>query len=150
MDDSRAADAPHPIAPTLPDPLGAPPNGFTPLRLVLQPTGDSVELTRVHAVVGRHSDADVRLPLPDVSRRHCRLAYLDGYWHLHDLKSLNGTFLNNQMVDHALVRHGDILRIGGFTFEVDLAGTRREPADRASDDNVLLSITRALPSARAG
>src|SRR5689334_11928171 len=51
-----------------------------PLRLILLPSGMIVDLTEAEVIVGRHSDADVRLPLPDVSRRHCRFVWCDGAW----------------------------------------------------------------------
>jgi pSer/pThr/pTyr-binding forkhead associated (FHA) protein len=130
MDDQRA----DPGAP------GLPPD-FVPLRLVLQATGSAVELTRVDMVLGRHSEADVRLPLPDVSRRHCQVVFRQGAWHVRDLKSLNGTFLNDVPVQEAMVCHGDTLRVGGFIFSVEL-GSARSP----HKDEVVLALTPILPT----
>jgi pSer/pThr/pTyr-binding forkhead associated (FHA) protein len=90
------------------------------LRLVLQSTGESVEVTHSEAVIGRHSQADVRLPSLDVSRRHCRLVHDEGVWQVVDLRSLNGVFLNGEQVLRAPLAQGDLLRIGGFSFAVDL------------------------------
>src|SRR5258707_482200 len=72
-----------------------------PLRLVLQPSGLQIELTGPEMLLGRHSSADIRLPLPDVSRRHCRFVFLDGRWQVFDLNSLNGVFVNDQPVAQA-------------------------------------------------
>jgi pSer/pThr/pTyr-binding forkhead associated (FHA) protein len=121
------------------------PANFVPLRLVLQESGVTVELTRPDMLLGRHSEADIRLPLPDVSRRHCRFVFTDGCWHVHDLKSLNGTFLNDEAVEHALVCHGDTVRVGGFTFEADLSNTAQSGEVLRASEGVLLSISRALP-----
>ena len=96
------------------------PPTFLPLRLRLQPGGQTVELTTPNAVIGRHTDADLRLPLPDVSRRHCRCFFADGSWQIVDLNSLNGIYVNGERVQQADLHHGDVLGIGGFTFEVDL------------------------------
>jgi pSer/pThr/pTyr-binding forkhead associated (FHA) protein len=93
-----------------------------PLRLRLRPGRVAVELTRSGLVLGRHSSADVRLPLPDVSRRHCRFDYEGGRWRVIDLDSLNGIFVNDAPVREADLRHRDRLRIGGFLFDVDLGG----------------------------
>jgi pSer/pThr/pTyr-binding forkhead associated (FHA) protein len=98
------------------------PPDFVPLRLFLQPGGAMVEVTRTDTLVGRHTDADVRLPLPDVSRHHCRLVWLDGRWQVLDLNSLNGVFVNDQQVRQAALQAGDLLRIGGFVFRVELDG----------------------------
>jgi len=145
MDDSRheAAGLPDSVARPARDP-GALPADFVPLRLVLQPSGVALELTRPDMVLGRHSEADVRLPLPDVSRRHCQFTFHAGAWHVRDLKSLNGTFVNGQPVEEAPVCHGDTLRVGGFTFAVDLAGGAADGTLRQPDIDALLRLTRAL------
>lgn len=96
------------------------PADFVPMRLVLQPSGASVEVNRPNMLIGRHSDADLRLPLPDVSRRHCRLEFVEGCWQVIDLHSLNGVFVNGEQVMQAPLEAGDQLRIGGFTFVVEL------------------------------
>jgi pSer/pThr/pTyr-binding forkhead associated (FHA) protein len=116
-----------------------------PLRLVLQPTGMVLTLTRPDMLVGRHSACDVRLPLPDVSRRHCRFVHADGRWEVVDLNSLNGVFVNDEAVrQRAEVRQGDRVRIGGFTFAVELAPAA-PPAE--ADDPLLRRIIHTLPRA---
>jgi hypothetical protein len=128
-----------------PDPETPP--DFHPLRLVLRPSGYSIELTRPDMVLGRHSEADIRLPLPDVSRRHCRFAFLDGLWQAFDLNSLNGTHVNGQPIKQIVLKHGDTLRMGGFTFEVQLR--RSHPTiqlpPRPAGDDMLNRIVEALP-----
>jgi pSer/pThr/pTyr-binding forkhead associated (FHA) protein len=94
-----------------------------PLRLVLEPSGASVRLTTADTLVGRHSTADLRLPLPDVSRRHCRFLWKDGRWQVIDLHSLNGVYVNGELVREATLQAGDRVRLGGFTFRVDLAAS---------------------------
>jgi len=128
-----------------PETTGPPPvdaDEFTPLRLVLQPTGAVVEVNQSDVIVGRHSGADVRLPLPDISRRHCRLFHADGRWQVVDLDSLNGVWVNDESVDQAVLKQGDMLRLGGFTFAVDLS---KPSADDADNGGVLRSIFSALP-----
>ena len=122
--------------------------GWVPLRLVLLPGGQFVECPRPDVVIGRHSHADIRLPLPDVSRRHCRLVFAAGAWQVIDLNSLNGVFVNGEKVERATLRHRDQLRLGGFTLEVDLE--RGEATVGLSDgerppEGVLRSIADALP-----
>jgi pSer/pThr/pTyr-binding forkhead associated (FHA) protein len=103
--------------------------GFAPLRLVLQPSGMVLELKLPDTLIGRHSDADVRLPLPDVSRHHCRFQWIEGKWQVVDLKSLNGVFVNDKLVPKALLQQGDRVRIGGFTFLVDLGVSEEGGSD---------------------
>jgi len=93
-----------------------------------------VELTRPDVLVGRHSDVDLRLPLPDVSRRHCRFVYGNGNWVVMDLNSLNGVFVNDEPVAQATLKQGDRVRIGGFVFAVDLSCDRpTENQPKAAD-----------------
>jgi pSer/pThr/pTyr-binding forkhead associated (FHA) protein len=94
-----------------------------------------VELTRPDMLVGRHSEADIRLPLPDVSRRHCRFLFVAGSWQVHDLNSLNGVFVNDQQVQQTVVHSGDRIRIGGFTFTVEIEKvTQPDPSSQLVND----------------
>jgi anti-anti-sigma factor len=56
-----------------------------------------------------------------VSHRHCALLIRDNRVLIQDLKSTNGTFVNNQLVrgDRAL-QHGDWLRVGPLDFDVEI------------------------------
>lgn len=121
------------------------PEPFYPLRLVLYPGGWSTELTLPDMIMGRHSTADVRLHLPDVSRRHCRFVFRDGSWHVFDLQSMNGLFVNDERVEEAVLHDLDLVRIGSYTFEVHLepkVGTVPLPANGL---RTLESIAEALP-----
>jgi pSer/pThr/pTyr-binding forkhead associated (FHA) protein len=115
------------------------PAGFCPLRLVLQPGGASIDVNQPSMLVGRHTDCDVRLPLPDVSRRHCRLQFADGGWQVVDLGSLNGIQVNGKQVPQAPLVQGDLLRIGSFTFTVELA-----PAQGPASSDHVQSILQTL------
>lgn len=94
---------------------------FVPLRLVLHPGGATIDVDGPDVLVGRHTECDVRLPLPDVSRRHCRLQFIEGGWQVIDLSSLNGTQVNGEPITQASLNKGDKLKVGGFVFEVELA-----------------------------
>jgi pSer/pThr/pTyr-binding forkhead associated (FHA) protein len=142
MDESRPPHSDEGPPPPEPAPTdGGAAAAFRPLRLVLQPTGTTVDLDRPDMVLGRHSEADVRLPLPDVSRRHCRFVFTAEGWRVEDLGSLNGVHVNDVPVQQAPLRHGDLVRIGGFTFAVDLGG----PGPGEESDNTLRAILRKLP-----
>ncbi len=71
-------------------------------------------------VVGRAQGVDVRVPSPEVSRRHCLFRLRDGYVTVEDLDSSNGTLLNKIPVcGREIVRPGDLLGIGPVTFVVE-------------------------------
>jgi pSer/pThr/pTyr-binding forkhead associated (FHA) protein len=129
MDDVHAPyEADRPCGPRLAnEPEIELPADFVPLRLLLQPGGLCVELNKPDMLIGRHSTADVRLSLPDISRRHCRFTFSDGSWRVFDLSSLNGVFVNGERLHEATVFHGDRVRLGSLTFEVELTPTPAQP-----------------------
>src|SRR5690606_6886301 len=63
-----------------------------------------------------------RIPLGDVSRKHCRLVKDNGELRVEDLGSSNGTFHNGQRVQEAVLEPGDALQIGPVTFVVQVEG----------------------------
>ncbi|HEX2974108.1 MAG TPA: FHA domain-containing protein [Tepidisphaeraceae bacterium] len=76
--------------------------------------------------IGRREDCDIRIPLGEVSRKHCRLIMQGDALRLEDLGSSNGTFLNGQRVQESVVQPGDRLQIGPVAFTVQINGV---PAD---------------------
>jgi pSer/pThr/pTyr-binding forkhead associated (FHA) protein len=126
-----------------------------PLRLVLEAGALAIELTEPDMVLGRHSAADIRLPLPDVSRRHCRFVYTGGHWQVIDLQSLNGVWVNDQPVQRAPLYPGDRLRIGELVFTVELpapaeAVDEEQPPPPALYDLFRASTAKPQPRRRAG
>lgn len=66
--------------------------------------------------VGRHPDSDVFLDDVTVSRRHAGFLRREGTYELVDSGSLNGTYVNSDRVEAALLSTGDEVRLGKFTF----------------------------------
>jgi pSer/pThr/pTyr-binding forkhead associated (FHA) protein len=71
--------------------------------------------------VGRAPRADFILDVALVSRLHCRLTAGDDNLEVVDLKSTNGTFVNDKRIDAASLVVGDRLRIGRVELTVDRA-----------------------------
>jgi pSer/pThr/pTyr-binding forkhead associated (FHA) protein len=95
------------------------PAGFRPLGLLLEPVGLRIEVVKPVAVIGRHSQAEVRLALPDISRRHCQLVFENREWRIYDLDSLNGVFVNGERMQEATLYDGDHLQLGTFIFRIE-------------------------------
>ncbi len=68
--------------------------------------------------IGSQSGNDIVLPLKDVSRRHAVLKVLDGYCHVTDLKSKNGTFVGGRPADSADFRFGETVRLSSASLVV--------------------------------
>ncbi len=76
--------------------------------------------------VGRDPAADVYVDNPGVSRDHFRLEKTEeGEYRVVDLGSANGTFVNDQMVNAALVHNNDVVRFGKYTLWVGYEQDRR-------------------------
>ena len=63
---------------------------------------------------GRHQDSDIFLDDISVSRRHATFTRTAEGIVVKDLGSLNGTYVNRDLVDEMLLRHGDEVQIGKF------------------------------------
>lgn len=86
----------------------------------------SFSIVRDMTVVGRREDCDLRIPLGEVSRKHCRIMKEGESIRLEDLGSSNGTFHNGQRSREANLAAGDTIQIGPVTFMVQIDGV---PAD---------------------
>jgi pSer/pThr/pTyr-binding forkhead associated (FHA) protein len=83
--------------------------------------GGSYRFTRPEVSVGRQPGSDLNLEDGAISARHARLAFHHGQWWAEDLRSRNGTFLNDERLTTALVlATGDELRFGSLAFRVEI------------------------------
>jgi hypothetical protein len=108
----------HPLPPAIPP--GA-------MLRVRPPAGAPREVPLVgHPVtIGRAADADVVVGDPLVSRRHARLAPRAGRLVLTDLGSTNGTRVNGDVVQEAVVGPGDRIEMGATHLEIVVPGGGR-------------------------
>lgn len=72
---------------------------------------------------GRHPDSDIFLDDVTVSRRHAEFRQEEGDFQVVDVGSLNGTYVNREPVDSAVLANGDEVQIGKFRL-VFLTGPR--------------------------
>lgn len=62
--------------------------------------------------LGRHISNDLQLDDDRASRMHARLLYRADHWHVEDCGSLNGTYVNSQVIQQTVLESGDLIRIG--------------------------------------
>jgi len=68
-------------------------------------------------VIGRDpGGTGVKIADPRCSRRHAVLSFRNGKWHLKDLGSKNGSWVNNERIEEQSLEPGDIVRIGHAEF----------------------------------
>ena len=77
---------------------------------------------------GRHPDSDIFLDDVTVSRKHAEFVRESGGFRMHDVGSLNGTYVNRDRVDDALLAAGDEVQIGKYrmTFHPSPASHARD------------------------
>jgi hypothetical protein len=85
--------------------------GVTHVLLVDGP-GTRHELTTGRNVIGRGTDADIRLPDTGVSRKHVDVVLDGGTAIAEDLGSTNGTLVNGRRITRQPLADGDVIRIG--------------------------------------
>lgn len=89
-------------------------------RLVFADGSGSIAINKSDAVIGRHSDDDVRIPDLRISRHHARLTNADGRYEIQNLTSLrsepNPLFVNEIEKERAELHDGDEISLGGVKF----------------------------------
>ncbi|QDU96459.1 ATP-binding protein [Lignipirellula cremea] len=91
--------------------------------------GKTYPLEEDSLVIGRHRTCDVVIGSDTVSRRHTRIFSQDGGFYVEDLKSTNGTFLNDVQVRRPRrLKDGDVIRVNRFALLFD-AEQHRDTAD---------------------
>ncbi|WP_298864997.1 FHA domain-containing protein, partial [uncultured Gimesia sp.] len=86
--------------------------------------GKTLKLPERTITIGRELECDIRVADSDVSRMHCELVPREGELYVVDLKSRNGTCVNDIPIQEETQLHsGDQLRVGPMVFE--LVGTKK-------------------------
>lgn len=71
------------------------------------------EIGSFSLTIGRRPDNNIVLSSTAASGRHAVVGYESGRYYVEDLKTANGTQLNGKPVTRALLKHGDLIGIGG-------------------------------------
>ena len=77
-------------------------------------SGSRYALDEPLVTAGRHPDSVIFLDDITVSRRHAEVRQVEGGYQVADVGSLNGTYLNRERVEAAMLSDGDELQIGTF------------------------------------
>jgi hypothetical protein len=80
--------------------------------LVVDGPGTRHQLSTGRNVIGRGTDADIRLPDTGVSRKHVDIVLEGGVATAEDLGSTNGTLVNGRRISRQPLADGDVIRIG--------------------------------------
>ena len=87
--------------------------------------GKLLPLEGASMVLGRHPACDIVLESASVSRQHARIVNVDGRFHIEDLNSRNGTYLNGLPIDQQqLLNENDEIGICDLSFVFHLGPPR--------------------------
>lgn len=102
-------------------------------------------VVKPRTLIGRTNSCDLRIPVPDVSRKHCELVLEDGELVLRDLESSNGTFCNKNRVQEIELEPGDNVTVGPVNFVVQIDGEPGEVAAMPTVPGGVESAAGGLP-----
>ncbi|BDM73510.1 hypothetical protein HEK616_69970 [Streptomyces nigrescens] len=95
-------------------PPGAGPQPYAQTRRWIEINGTRHQISRPTLVLGRSTDADVRIDDPGVSRRHCEIR-VGTPPTIQDLGSTNGIVVDGQHTTRASLRDGSRIVVGSTT-----------------------------------
>lgn len=103
--------------------------------LVGKQKGREIPLPDALFIIGRDPLCHLRPHSSLVSRRHCAVARWGGRILVRDLKSANGTFLNQKKITNQVeVQNGDVLDVGNLSFSFSIVRDENEPVQELNDD----------------
>jgi len=74
-------------------------------------------------IIGRSPEADIRIPLNEISRSHCELSLNGSKASIKDLGSSNGTYVNeSRIAAETALKAGDRITVGPVLFVVQIDG----------------------------
>lgn len=89
--------------------------------------GDEYECKEKDTVIGRSSSNDIVIEDEGVSRKHCVIEPATNSYLLKDLKSTNGTFLNDKKVASPIIlKHSDKITVGKTVLQFIITEEGRE------------------------
>jgi pSer/pThr/pTyr-binding forkhead associated (FHA) protein len=106
------------LEPTLDSPPVQTPNDRAPVAMLVvrqgPKRGSRIALDGARTTIGRHPESDIFLDDITVSRRHAEILRGADFFEVCDVGSLNGTYVNQVLVERAPLGDGDEVQVGKF------------------------------------
>ena len=90
--------------------------------------GSHYEFADGRVLVGRGEECQVRLNQGSISRQHAAFSQINGVWHVEDLNSQNGVFVEDEQVSRAALRGDCAVRFGTINTRFELGATNAAAA----------------------
>ena len=85
---------------------------------------EAIKIRRDATIFGREK-GDVIINDAEVSSTHCQIQNIGGIYHIFDMNSTNGTFVNENRIVKSKLQNGDQIRIGKTSMRFALEDERR-------------------------
>jgi len=73
---------------------------------------EDFRITKERVFLGRDPSSDLIVDDELVSKQHAAIYFKNGEFILDDLNSKNGTYLNEELVERAKLKDGDVIKVG--------------------------------------
>ena len=80
---------------------------------------ESIKLRRDATIFGRDK-GDIIVEDRECSATHCQIQNIEGTYHIFDMNSTNGTFVNSERIVKAKLKADDVITIGNYSFRFAL------------------------------
>ena len=79
----------------------------------------SIPIDKSPFIIGRRDDCNLSLISQNISRRHAEIFFSSGSLMIQDLKSMNGTFVNDERIKGVVkLFHNDIIHVADMKFRI--------------------------------
>src|SRR5262245_60260691 len=118
----------------------------TPQLYWLGPDGqeNTLPLVAAEILMGRKGDADVVLNNQHVSRHHAKLVKTAEGYLLQDLGSTHGTFVNENRIEHHVLKSGDKISLGKDRVDLHYVIGERKPVKQQNRPDTTQIFERSL------
>jgi pSer/pThr/pTyr-binding forkhead associated (FHA) protein len=93
----------------------------------------TIETDKEVITIGRNVKNDVQIDNLSVSKQHARIVKQEGKYFIEDMKSTNGTYLNEKKITKEKLTNNDVITIGKHTL---LAILEKQPVESSQQDMI--------------
>lgn len=93
----------------------------------------TIETDKEVITIGRNVKNDIQIDNLSVSKQHARIVKRQGKYFIEDMKSTNGTYLNEKKIAKKKLANNDVITIGKHTL---LAILEKKPVESSQQDMI--------------
>ena len=101
----------------------------------------TIETDKEVITIGRNVKNDIQIDNLSVSKQHARIVKHKGGYMVEDMKSTNGTYLNEKKITKEKLTHNDIITIGKHTLKAILEKKSAETAQQDMINDTMMLTT---------